>query len=532
MRFQCFGAGGSRGWLGVFGTRLKPPGLVVERQSVVDGIVEISGRVAGAVGSCPDCGTPSSSCHSRYERTLSDLPISGTIVKLRLNFRRFRCNLRSCRRKTYREALSPNIGRRHGRRVTRCEGLVHAIGLALGGRPGSRMLARLSAPWSKDTLLRTVRREAVVACPAPSATVIGIDDFAWRRGHSYGRIVVDLERRMVIDILPDRRVETVMAWLKDNEQVRIICRDRGPGYGAAATEAAPQARQVADRWRLFENASAAFLAAVGSEMPRLSKALSPEKPVDPETLSKAERLQWEAAETREAVNSQILALTAQGTPLKVMPRTTGVSRQTIRKIVRGQRHDIFRTQQCSLDPWRAQLEAEWASGCRVGAELWRRIQAAGFVGSLRVVGEWATRRRRDDRLGQPAGPSMSAQTIARGLTVERDTASAAITLVNATIETAAPDLIAAREVLDRFHAMMRSKDATRLEPWIASAKAGKLASFATGIEADKDAVAAAIVEPWSSGQVEGKINQLKLIKRQMFGRANLDLLKARLMADA
>ncbi len=144
---------------------------------------------------------------------------------------------------------------------------------------------------------------------------------------------------------------------------------------------------------------------------------------------------------------------------------------------------------------------------------------------------WATRRR-DDRLGQTAGLSLSARTIARGLTAERAAASASIALVNATIETTAPDLIAARDLLDRFHAMMRSKDEASLAPWIASAKHSKLASFAAGIEADKDAVAAAIVEPWSSGQVEGKINRLKLIKRQMYGRANLDLLKARLMAAA
>jgi transposase len=247
-------------------------------------------------------------------------------------------------------------------------------------------------------------------------------------------------------------------------------------------------------------------------------------------LSKAERIQWEAAMTREAVNAQVLALAAQGISLKAMARTTGLSRQTIRRIVRGQRHDMFRTRQNSLDPWRARLEAEWAGGCRIGAELWRRLQASGFAGSLRVVGQWATRRRRDDRLGQPAGPSLSARTIARGLTVERDASSARIALVNATIKTAVPELIAARDLMDRFHAMMRSKDTTRLGPWIASAKKGKLANFAAGIEADKEAVAAAIVEPWSSGQVEGKINRLKLIKREMYGRANLDLLKARIMA--
>ena len=215
-----------------------------------------------------------------------------------------------------------------------------------------------------------------------------------------------------------------------------------------------------------------------------------------------------------------------------MAVTTGLSRQTIRKIVRGQRHDLFRARQSSLDPWLVRLEAEWTGGCHVGAELWRRLRASGFAGSLRVVGEWATRRRRDDRIGQPAGPSLSARTIARGLTVERDAGSAKIALINATIETAAPELIDARNLIDRFHAMMRSSDPACLDPWIASAKKGKLASFAAGVEADKDAIAAAITEPWSSGQVEGKINRLKLIKRQMYGRANLDLLKARLMAAA
>ena len=267
-------------------------------------------------------------------------------------------------------------------------------------------------------------------------------------------------------------------------------------------------------------------------LPRLRKALSPDTPVDPETLSKAERIQWDAAVTRGSVNAKVLALAAQGLPLKVMARTTGLSRQTIRKIVRGQRHDVFRTRQSSLDPWRVRLEAEWTGGCRVGAELWRRLKASGYAGSLRVIGEWATRRRRDDRIGQSASPALSARTVARGLTVERDDPSRSTALVNATIETAAPELIAARDLMDGFHAMMRSKNVSLLEPWIASAKESKLAGLASGVEADKNAVAAAISQPWSSGQVEGKINRLKLIKRQMYGRANLDLLKARLMAPA
>lgn len=511
---------------------LSLPGLIVERKVFVDGVVRMLGRLATSQATCPDCGTTSTSCHSRYDRTLSDLPISGAEVQLRLSVRRFRCRHAPCRRQTFSEPLAATFGHRYGRRIGRCDALLRAVAVALGGRPGARMMARLAVPWSRDTMLRILRRGDPMLAAPPLARVIGIDDFAWRRGHSYGSIVVDLERRQVIDLLPDRQRETVVAWLQKNPQVEIICRDRGPGYGAAANEAAPQARQVADRWHLFENASAAFLAAVRSEMPCLRRALAPAGPVDPATLTRAERLQWNGAQVRETLNRRIEDLAGQGVPIKVMARTTGVSRQTIRKILRGQRYDTFRNRQSSLDAWSLTLEAEWTAGCRAGAELWRRLKASGFSGSSRVVSEWATRRRRDEKLGHAGGTSLSARKIARSMTTERETGSAQTALINAVIERAVPALITARDVLERFHAMMRSKDETRLDPWIAKASNSKLAAFAAGIYADKDAVAAAISTPWSSGQVEGTICRLKSIKRQMYGRAKLDLLKARIMAPA
>ena len=329
---------------------LSLPGLIVDERAVVDGVVRMSGRMAASDATCPDCGTTSASCHSRYDRTLSDLPVSGSMVQIRLSVRRFRCVHGPCLRQTFSEPLAPTFGRRYGRRIGRCDTLLRAVAVALGGRPGARMMARLAVPWSRDTMLRALRRGDPMAEPLPPARVIGIDDFAWRRGHSYGSIVVDLERRQVIDLLPDRQRETVIAWLRENPQVEIICRDRGPGYVAAANEAAPQARQVADRWHLFENASAAFLAAVRSEMPCLRRALAPSGPVDPATLTRAERLQWDGAQIRETLNRQILALAGQGVPIRAMARTTGVSRQTIHKILRGQRHDTFRNRQSSLDP--------------------------------------------------------------------------------------------------------------------------------------------------------------------------------------
>ena len=251
------------------GLGLVPPGIVVEHQDVGTDRILVSGRLASSEAGCPDCGTLSRSCHSRYVRTLADLPVGGRTMAILLTVRRFRCASPGCRRTTFSEDIGSQIGRRHSRRSARCDQVVHAVGIALGGRPRSRMMARLAAPCSKDTLLRTVRRTArrLSANTSGDPRVIGIDDFAWRRGHRYGSIVVDLERRAVIDILLDRERKTVANWFRANRQIEVICRDRGASYGAAANAAAPQAIQVADRWHLFENASAAFLQAVRAELP-------------------------------------------------------------------------------------------------------------------------------------------------------------------------------------------------------------------------------------------------------------------------
>ena len=129
--------------------------------------------------------------------------------------------------------------------------------------------------------------------------------------------------------------------------------------------------------------------------------------------------------------------------IKQIARTTGVARQTVRRILRGVRHEVFRSRQSSLDPWQLRLEAEWDAGCRNGSELWRRLRAAGFVGGLRVVTEWATKRRRDEKTGQPAGASVSARSIARDMTSERSSGSARVAMVNAIMETASPALVEA-----------------------------------------------------------------------------------------
>jgi len=214
-------------------------------------------------------------------------------------------------------------------------------------------------------------------------------------------------------------------------------------------------------------------------------------------------------------------------------RRTGHSRKLVRQAVRGEKADVFRIRQSSLETYLPFLDEQWASGCRNGAELWRRLQARGFRGSLRVMGEWATRRRRAEGASdQQLHKVRSARTIARLMTTARDHLRKIDTVTIAAIETGVPTLMEARSLIDRFHAMIRKKIAADLDPWIADANASLIASFAIGITKDRAGVRAALTEPWSNGQTEGQITKLKLVKRQMYGRGKRDLLQARLVGAA
>jgi transposase len=506
---------------------LLPPGLIVDAIEPVADRVVILVHAPEAPRPCPACGEPTNRLHSRYERRLLDLPSHGRAVELLLQLRRLRCLAAGCSRQTFAEPLPTEVARRSGRRTARLDGLVGHLGVALGGRPAAGLAQRLMLPVGKDTLLRVVRRQAPKA--AGPIRTLGIDEWAWRRRQRYGTILCDLEKRRIADLLPDRDTNTVKAWLRTHPEIGVVARDRAGGFAGAVGDALPGAVQVADRWHLMENASAAFLEAVRSALGPIRRALG-RGAINPDLLSAAERLQYEGDLRRREANEAIRAMASAGTSIKEIVRRTGRSRKLVRAVLRQREDEVFRGRTSSLAPWLPRLEAMWDAEYHNATEIWRRLRGEGFGGCLRTITEWATRRRRSEQPdGGASGRVPPIRTIARAMLAGRDRLARADAVM---VAAAVPALAAARDLVERFHRMLRARTPEVLPAWITDTTGGMLASFGRGIANDAAAVKAALTEPWSNGATEGSVTRLELVRRQMYGRGKLDLLRARLIVPA
>lgn len=533
---------------------LLPAGLAVDRVTLDGDRVVVAAHVRAATAACPQCRRSSRRVHSRYSRRLGDLPWQGRVGELHLRVRRFRCAAPDCPRRIFAERL-PTVAPPRIRRTRRLAEAQRTIALRAGGEPGARLATRLAMPVSGDTLLRLIRAVPVPERPAPR--VIGIDDWAWRKGQRYGTIVVDLERNRPIDLLPDRQADTVAAWLKARPGVEIVARDRAGAYADGVRQGAPGAIQVADRWHLLRNLSdalrevltvhhrdlraAARLAVAPAEA--ATEQAEPEEPAPPpvpDARPPTRREQRRAAThaARQARYEEVAALTARGWSQTRIAQTLGLDRKTVRVWLHaGQPPSWHRPAAGSLlDPFTDHLRRRWDEGCHNATRLWREIRALGFPGQSGLVRDWARPLRQvapGAASREPAAWGTPSRRRAAWLVVAGDDAIEATeqAFVTALI-VRSPKLAQIIELARAFRAMVRGQRADELDGWLEAATNTALAGFAGGLKRDLAAVRAALSLPWSTGPVEGQISTLKTTKRTMNGRGGFDLLRHRVLEAA
>lgn len=494
---------------------------------------------------CPLCQRWSKRAHSRYERTIRDLPWAGRPVVLRLRVRRYCCDNRRCERRIFAERL-PEVVAERGRFALPFRRSVAEIGLALGGRAGARLAAPLGLPISPRTVLRVLH-----ALPAPTVVtprVLGLDDVSFRRRVSFGTVLVDLETRRVVDLLPDRSVAVVSQWLRDHPGVEIVARDRNGSYAEGVRQGAPDATHVVDRFHLMQNLVEALerlLLHHAEARERAAQALTPLPP--PRPLAPWEQRAGAVSHRRRApkvtADERVWALRLHGHDIAPIARTVGISRQTAYRYLSMDRPPVRvrRPQRAGrpIDAYVPYLLQRWGEGCRNASHLWRELRAMGDGQSSRTVAHLITDWRHQEQNGGGTAPrprhtvkAWTARHVAflfiappGDLTVEQARYLAAV-------RDAQPALAAAYALAQDFATMLRGRQGERLDGWIAYAPADACAEWgrvATGLLSDKAAVEAGLTLPWSTGPCEGQIHKVKLIKRSMYGKAGFSLLRQRVL---
>jgi transposase len=512
---------------------------------------------------CPLCQCRSQNVHSRYVRVVADLPWAGWAVRLELHVRRFFCLNKECMRQIFTERL-PHVVAPYARRTTRLTDLFTLIGFALGGEAGKRLVDGMGLETSPDALLRLVRAQQESQVPTPR--VLGVDDFCFCRRRSYGAILIDLERRVPIDLLPDREAETFKKWLLAHRGVQIISRDRGGAFADGARQGAPQAQQIADRWHLLANLSETMKGFFLNKQAQL-KALV-QKP--PEDLCEEEAKQlapWQTSmrkhleakslqlhQERVTRYKQIHELHAKKVNPTTIARQVGVSRQCVYEYLRMQqppeRTHIVPSRQPMLEPYKDYLVRRWNEGCRNAQQAYREVKEQGYPGGdSNIVRFFGHLRKHFNQSGTfkevdpatqtpvqaPPKRPPSASQVAHWITFKEEQRLDWQKKYLAQLCEADQEIRETYELITDFTTMLRERQGERLDAWLQKVETQgivELKNFAQGVKRDYDAVKAGLTLEWSNGQTEGQVNRLNLLKRQMYGRGRFDLLRKRVLKRA
>ena len=551
-----------------------PKQLHVDELSFTADLLILYASTTNLAAECPLCRQPSRRIHGCYTRTLADLPWCGTPVRLRVRVRKFFCDVPYCERRIFAERLD-EVTRVHARTTERQREALEWIAFALGGEAGARLARQLGLLVSPDTLLNRIRK--AFGSEAEDVRVLGVDDFSLGASHP-GTILVDLERHRIVDLLGEHSVESLAKWLSQHPKVEVASRDRSHICREGLSAGAPQATQVADRWHLLRNLAEMLDEFLNQKRPRLKAAATPESQLntsdDEDSLTEesvenpykdpgapgpltpnrprpgyARRQQISRKHYKLVVErwQEIRRLHQAGAEVTDIARKLGTSRPTVyryKDLTEPPEFGQHRRRGSVLDPWVPYILKRWEEGCRNGSELYREIQEQGYSHSESNVGRLVAELRRSDGLRPDCSGRQRATSVAGARAPgtrhivslflrrpERLTEEQALYLKR--LRASDEAIGAAYELSQRFVEMIRDLDGERLEEWLAQAhscEAPALRRFAASLKTDLAAVRAGLTESWNNGPVEGFIHKLKLVKRQGYGRANIDLLKARVMA--
>ncbi|MFI5682175.1 ISL3 family transposase [Streptomyces cellulosae] len=482
--------------------------------------VRVDVQCTTAGGACPECGAWSTRVHSSYLRFPADVPSAGRRAVLQLRVRRFRCRNTMCPRRTFAEQIS-GLTRSNGQRTERLRSILAALGLALAGRAGARLAAVLGVSVSRSTVLRLVNALPEPEVPAPR--VVGVDEYATRKGRHYGTVLVDVEARRPIDLLPDREASSLAAWLAQRPGVEVVCRDRAPFFAEGAAAGAQQAVQVADRWHLWHNLSEAAERSVAQHrrcLHVLTPAASEPQPatvpaVDPST-SPWPRGHRFADRTRSR-HAAVHALLKAGHSQRSIQRQFGMSWRTVKQFAEVATPEELFTGQWQnrpsvLDDYKPYLDDRWNEGCTNAWKLWEEIVPLGYKGSYQRVRAYLHDKRTSPRpvTARPPSPHAVAGWILR----HPDTLAESEQLQLKAVRTRCPELDALTRHVRSFATMLTERQGERLPDWLDAVRQDDLPSLhtlAAGIDRDRDAVIAGLTLPWNSGVVEGHVNHPRLV---------------------
>jgi transposase len=492
--------------------------LAIEDVSDRGETIEVRARTAGGPVPCPRCGGLTGQVHGYCDRTVADVPADGRPVVVRVRVRRLRCPVLECPVQTFREQV-PGVVERYQRRTGRLAVQAGEAARRLAGRAGAGLLTALGIPVSRHTALRLLLRLPLPEAGVPR--VLGVDDFALRRGHAYATVLIDAETGKRVDVLEGRTAEVLEAWLRQHPAVEVVCRDGSGAYAEAVRRALPDAVQAGDRWHLWHGLAEAVRKDVAAHSSCWSAAGPP-------------RRDGKQAQTTAERWRQVHDLTDKGTGLLGTSRRLGLSLSTVKRYARAAEPERLtrapKYRATMAGPYRDHLRARRTEDPGVPVQrLFTEIRELGYAGSMNLLYRYITQGRvESDR------PHLSPKSVARLMLTRPDALSGDQQALLSKLTAACPEMTSLAALVRSFAALLKPSPGNQatFQAWIQDARTcdlPNLHAFTRGLELDADAATTAVTLPYHNGRTEGASTKTKLIKRQMYGRAGFTLLRHRIL---